>query len=175
MGFLPLLFQDGSNVTEGKVATGVVHNVPSDLRKALSSDAEALAIWNGLTPLARNEWICWVISVKSRQPERNTSKGCGRNSMRECGDPAVGTDVFIVQISQLALPCKVCWLPNNQRPNRRVSHIPLVVSSNLSPATSLSWYTYFPVLNFESRLDIFTPIVYYLANRLIKKLVRSKL
>lgn len=46
-----------------KIATGVVHSVPSDLKKALASDPKALAKWNDLTPLARNEWICWVISV----------------------------------------------------------------------------------------------------------------
>jgi len=41
------------------VATGVVHEVPMDLRKALTSDPDALARWNALTPIARNEWICW--------------------------------------------------------------------------------------------------------------------
>lgn len=46
------------------IAKGVVHDVPSDLRKALRSDAKALALWQGLTPLARNEWICWVTFVK---------------------------------------------------------------------------------------------------------------
>jgi hypothetical protein len=46
------------------IATGVVHSVPEDLRKALASDAAALVIWNDLTPLARNEWICWVTYVK---------------------------------------------------------------------------------------------------------------
>lgn len=54
-------------MTAEKVATGVVHSVPSDLRKALASDSSALAKWNGLTPLARNEWICWVISVKKAE------------------------------------------------------------------------------------------------------------
>ena len=49
---------------DSKVATGVAHSVPSDLRNALVSDPKVLAIWNGLTPLARNEWICWTISVK---------------------------------------------------------------------------------------------------------------
>lgn len=47
-----------------KVATGVAHSVPPDLRAALVADPPALALWNGLTPLARNEWICWTISVK---------------------------------------------------------------------------------------------------------------
>ena len=51
-------------MSDSKIATGVAHSVPSDLRQALTSDPKALAIWNGLTPLSRNEWICWTISVK---------------------------------------------------------------------------------------------------------------
>ena len=31
---------------------------------ALSSEATTQAAWKDLTPLARNEWICWVISAK---------------------------------------------------------------------------------------------------------------
>ena len=46
------------------ISSGTVHEVPADLREALTSDAEALAAWEDLTPLARNEWICWAISVK---------------------------------------------------------------------------------------------------------------
>lgn len=46
------------------IATGTVHSLPSDLQKALASDSSALAQWNDLTPLARNEWICWVTFVK---------------------------------------------------------------------------------------------------------------
>ena len=45
------------------VSSGVVHELPDDLRAALLSDSPALALWEGLTPLARNEWICWTISV----------------------------------------------------------------------------------------------------------------
>lgn len=43
---------------------GVVHDLPADLRKVLTSDSDALTVWEDLTPLARNEWICWVVSVK---------------------------------------------------------------------------------------------------------------
>ena len=50
-----------------RVSDGVVHGVPDDLRKALALDAEALAKWESLTPLARNEWICWTISVKKQE------------------------------------------------------------------------------------------------------------
>ena len=51
-----------------KISAGVVHSVPSDLRKALVSDLVAQVKWADITPLARNEWICWVISVK--HPEK---------------------------------------------------------------------------------------------------------
>lgn len=47
-----------------EISGGVVHTVPADLKKALASDKAALEQWESLTPLARNEWICWVISVK---------------------------------------------------------------------------------------------------------------
>ncbi len=46
-----------------EIAGGVAHTMPEDLRKALLSDKVALAAWEDITPLARNEWICWVISV----------------------------------------------------------------------------------------------------------------
>lgn len=46
------------------ISDGVVHKVPEDLGRALISDPKSLAIWEGLTPLARNEWICWVTFVK---------------------------------------------------------------------------------------------------------------
>lgn len=47
------------------LATGVVHKVPADLERALLSDESALERWEDLTPLARNEWICWTINVKT--------------------------------------------------------------------------------------------------------------
>lgn len=44
---------------------GTVHNkLPSDLKKVLTSDKTALAAWKDITPLARNEWICWVENAK---------------------------------------------------------------------------------------------------------------
>lgn len=47
-----------------KISHGTVHKMPADLRQALTSDKIALAAWEDLTPLARNEWICWVTFVK---------------------------------------------------------------------------------------------------------------
>jgi hypothetical protein len=49
---------------------GVVHAVPADLQKALTSDSKAMTAWEKLTPLARNEWICWVISVKKPETRK---------------------------------------------------------------------------------------------------------
>ena len=46
---------------------GVVHNLPDDLRDAILGDSEALATWEDITPLARNEWICWVESAKKAE------------------------------------------------------------------------------------------------------------
>src|ERR1700722_19196754 len=53
-----------------QIATGVAHDLPADLRKALLADASALERWESLTPLARNEWICWTISVKKAETRK---------------------------------------------------------------------------------------------------------
>jgi len=49
---------------------GTNHTLPADVRKALTSSKAALVAWEGLTPLARNEWVCWVISVKKDETRR---------------------------------------------------------------------------------------------------------
>lgn len=49
------------------VANGTVHKLPEDLRKALASSPKSYAVWEDITPLARNEWICWVISGKREE------------------------------------------------------------------------------------------------------------
>ncbi len=54
-------------MTRIEIASGVVHRVPADLRKALTADPTALADWNVLTPLARNEWLCWILSAHQPQ------------------------------------------------------------------------------------------------------------
>jgi hypothetical protein len=53
-----------------KISSGVVHDPPADMRKALVSNAKALAAWEDITPLSRNEWICWTISVKTPQKRK---------------------------------------------------------------------------------------------------------
>jgi len=46
-----------------KLADGVVHKLPADMRKAILADARITKIWSDITPLARNEWICWTTTV----------------------------------------------------------------------------------------------------------------
>ena len=45
-------------------AQGVVHVAGDDLRSAIQSDPDVLSLWQGLTPLGRNEFICWVDDAK---------------------------------------------------------------------------------------------------------------
>lgn len=46
------------------ISSGTIHSVPADLQASLSEQPDLLAAWNQLTPLARNEWICWLTIVK---------------------------------------------------------------------------------------------------------------
>ena len=61
-------------MTKKLVSSGVVHKVPADLREALTSDPKALEVWENLTPLARNEWICWVTFVKKDETRKEHIK-----------------------------------------------------------------------------------------------------
>ena len=57
-----------------QISAGTVHALPADLKKSLVSDSKARAIWEGLTPLARNEWICWVTFVKKEETRKDHVK-----------------------------------------------------------------------------------------------------
>ncbi|MBY0110389.1 YdeI/OmpD-associated family protein [Patescibacteria group bacterium] len=53
-------------MTKDSVLHGTVHTTPADMKKALTSSKAGLKAWQSLTPLARNEWICWTIFVKNK-------------------------------------------------------------------------------------------------------------
>ena len=61
---------------------GVVHDLPDDLRDAILVDPQALATWEDITPLARNEWICWVESAKKAET-RQKRIAWGRENLNE--------------------------------------------------------------------------------------------
>ncbi|HPR08941.1 YdeI/OmpD-associated family protein [Candidatus Saccharibacteria bacterium] len=47
-----------------KLPGGTIHKLPDDFAAAIAGDARALSLWQDITPLARNEWVCWVTSGK---------------------------------------------------------------------------------------------------------------
>lgn len=50
--------------TKNTISEGTVHTMPTDLKRALLADKKVLALWEDITPLARNEFICWVENAK---------------------------------------------------------------------------------------------------------------
>lgn len=65
-----------------QIAEGVVHKVPADLQKVLTADQTALAKWEDITPLARNEWLCWVENAKQLET-RNRRIGRVKTELKE--------------------------------------------------------------------------------------------
>jgi uncharacterized protein YdeI (YjbR/CyaY-like superfamily) len=47
-----------------KIASGTVHEIPEKFVVLFKSSETLLDLWENLTPLGRNEWICWVTSGK---------------------------------------------------------------------------------------------------------------
>ena len=54
-------------MSKKEISTGVVHSIPKDLRSVLDANSDVSVLWNKLTPLARNEWVCWVTIVKKKE------------------------------------------------------------------------------------------------------------
>ena len=78
-----------------------LHTLPADLKKALAAAPKAKAAWDGITPLARNDWICWVTIVNKPETRKE-------HIQRACSDLAAGK----------RRPC--CW-PGcpHRRPNAK--------------------------------------------------------
>lgn len=69
-------------IDESNLPGGVVHDLPGDLGGALKRNSKALATWRDITPLARNEWICWIESAK--KPETRLKRvNWGTESLEE--------------------------------------------------------------------------------------------
>jgi len=70
------------------VPGGAVHPLPPDLRKTLVSSTTALAAWHDITPLARNEFICWVEDAKKPETRerriRRTREELKEGQRRPC-------------------------------------------------------------------------------------------
>jgi uncharacterized protein YdeI (YjbR/CyaY-like superfamily) len=64
-------------MTAVKISGGVVHKLPPDLLKALSSNPKVRALWEDITPLARNEFICWVENAKQIETRKRRVRRTG--------------------------------------------------------------------------------------------------
>jgi uncharacterized protein YdeI (YjbR/CyaY-like superfamily) len=69
-------------IEERHLPGGVVHQLPGDFEQALVTDDAALAAWQDITPIARNEWICWIESAKKPETRRKRIDW-GRSSLGE--------------------------------------------------------------------------------------------
>jgi uncharacterized protein YdeI (YjbR/CyaY-like superfamily) len=71
-----------------QVPGGVVHDLPADLRDALAGNEAVLALWADITPLARNEFICWVEDAKQAKTRerriRRTQEELEEGKRRPC-------------------------------------------------------------------------------------------
>ena len=54
-------------MSKEKISSGTVHRVAKDLREIIISSPSVREIWEDITPLARNEWICWIESAKKSE------------------------------------------------------------------------------------------------------------
>lgn len=84
------------------LSDGTVHKLPADLKKALTVDTQARELWEDITPLSRNEWICWVEFVKKAE----TRNDHVRRVVLELKDG-------------MRRPC--CWLGCPHRTDKKVS------------------------------------------------------
>ena len=75
-------------VSGPRVPGGVVHKLPADLRSELVANPAALYAWNDITPLARNEFICWVEDAKQETTRkrriRRTQEELEEGQRRPC-------------------------------------------------------------------------------------------
>lgn len=87
--------------------------VPTDWQKALVADAQAHALWQNITPMARWEWIRWMRAT-NRQETRERRITVGMSKLRSgerrpccwnrnlCTEPSVSKNGVLLDPAQLA-------------------------------------------------------------------------
>ena len=64
-------------MTNSDFSQGTVHEAGRDLQDAVESNPATLALWQTLTPLGRNEFICWVEDAKQpKTRQRRIKRTC---------------------------------------------------------------------------------------------------
>lgn len=85
-----------------QLSNGLFHKLPADLKSGLIENAAAYTAWEDISDIARNEWICWTISVKQEKTRT-------QHIERACADLARGK----------RRPC--CWVGCLHRTDKPVS------------------------------------------------------
>jgi uncharacterized protein YdhG (YjbR/CyaY superfamily) len=49
---------------------GIYHELTDDIKKAIKGNKPLIDKWNNLTPIQRNEWICWITIVKKAETRK---------------------------------------------------------------------------------------------------------
>jgi len=62
-----------------QLSQGVVHKIPKDLKETLESKAKMRETWEDITPLARNEWICWIKDAKKDETRKKRIRIASEN------------------------------------------------------------------------------------------------
>lgn len=58
-----------------KLQGGTLHDLTDEITESII-DAGLTDIWNDLTPLARNEWICWMTHAKKQETREKRRLRC---------------------------------------------------------------------------------------------------
>ena len=70
-------------MNSSKLPAGTVHDkVPIDFENAILKEEPILTLWQEITPLARNEWICWIEDAK-KDETRARRVSVGLDKMRK--------------------------------------------------------------------------------------------
>ena len=95
-----------------QISDGTVHKLPNDLKTALKSAPAAQAIWEGLTPLARNEWICWTVTVKQQKTRDEHVKRVVKELLEGMRRPCCW--IGCIHRKDKAISSSVQWVLNKQ-------------------------------------------------------------
>lgn len=85
-----------------QISGGTIHTLPPDLKKAIAADTKVHVLWEDITQLARNEFICWVENAKHIETRNRRIK-------RTCEELLEGK----------RRPC--CWLGCIHRTDKSIS------------------------------------------------------
>ncbi len=65
-----------------KISNGTVHTLTKDIKDVLENTSRLTETWEDITPLARNEWICWITSAKKSETRNRRIKIMNENLLQ---------------------------------------------------------------------------------------------